>query len=593
MKIIGGSGNRTAAARQPNAQPLYSRIDDEEDVVIPFRNPSSAEQAAPQPTARQTAYNAPTAPKATPEVPETPKTDAPVYYRIDDELPITPPPARFRTPTSYPQAPARRISVDDDDDTVPGADLPQRREPTSRAGRVKLFSSLPSTRHVKAKPVKKRMRWYYKLGIAVLVCAALYLTAVYSSIPFIAKWRCIYIETAMSTMTKQWLATAFIPKPVIDEVVNARYQLDEEQRDMVSDSNLVKPKDTSGIGIMRPGVTTSANPAATTTAASTSATSATSATSGTTAIISTTTAATTAEIHALPQWIDPEHPLYLLFPELDVKSFSQYAKAHEDTMYDADGYLFIDKADRDGKGTSIKTTNGDTVLAVDTRNGILLVAVTGEGFHGVLAIVRNPAQVGLVVSSKLGKVGERIPQLCEDNGAILGINASGFYDPDGDGNGGSPYGYVVSNGKEFNGSEYGDWKVVGFTEDNILYTGAYKSLDVKLRDAAEFKPLLINNGELVVTLKDGWGINPRTQLGQTSDGSVLMLVINGRSLTSLGCKSLYAAEILLKYGAVQASALDGGSSSVMYYNGRVITYPSGANKTDGRKIPNAFVVFKN
>ena len=113
-----------------------------------------------------------------------------------------------------------------------------------------------------------------------------------------------------------------------------------------------------------------------------------------------------------------------------------------------------------------------------------------------------------------------------------------------------------------------------------------------MRDAAEFRPLLINNGEIVVKVQDGWGINPRTALGQTETGAVLMLIINGRSTSSLGCKSIEGAKILHKYGAVQASALDGGSSSVMYYNGRVITYPSGANKTDGRQLPDAFVVYK-
>ena len=50
----------------------------------------------------------------------------------------------------------------------------------------------------------------------------LYLTAIYSNIPFVAKYRNLYIETAMSTMSHQWLATKFIPKSVIDDVINQR-----------------------------------------------------------------------------------------------------------------------------------------------------------------------------------------------------------------------------------------------------------------------------------------------------------------------------------------------------------------------------------
>lgn len=55
---------------------------------------------------------------------------------------------------------------------------------------------------------------------AVLLLAAMYAAAVYSPIPFIARWRAIWIETAMTTADHQWLATAFIPKSVIDDVMS-------------------------------------------------------------------------------------------------------------------------------------------------------------------------------------------------------------------------------------------------------------------------------------------------------------------------------------------------------------------------------------
>ena len=440
---------------------------------------------------------------------------------------------------------------------------------------------MPKAEPPKRAAKKRRRRWPWGVGITVVILAALYLIAVFSPNAFITKWRTIYIETAMSTKSHQWLATAFIPRSIIDEVLTARYQLDEDQQDMVSDKDLVRPSDSSTLGALR-GTTT----------ATTAATSASGTASATSPAVTTAATTTTTTGREISEWLDPNHPLYLAYPELDISSFYRYAQTHESTMFDADGYLMIDEADRDGKGTSILTTNGDTVLALDTRNGILLVRVTGDGFNGVLAIVRDPSQVGLVVSSKLGRVGERIPVLCEDNNAILGINASGFVDDGGTGNGGRPYGYVVSDGEVVNRAEQGTWKIVGFDYDNILYTGAYKYLDRELRDAAEFKPLLINNGEIVVKLQDGSGLHPRTALGQTETGAVLMLVINGRSTSSLGCKLLDGAEILYQYGAVQASTLDGGSSSVMYYNGRVITYPSGTNKTDGRQIPDAFVVYK-
>ena len=59
-----------------------------------------------------------------------------------------------------------------------------------------------------------------KIFLVLAILEGLYFTCAYSDIPFIKKWRTIYIETAMSTMRHQWLATAFLPKSVIDEVVD-------------------------------------------------------------------------------------------------------------------------------------------------------------------------------------------------------------------------------------------------------------------------------------------------------------------------------------------------------------------------------------
>ena len=54
---------------------------------------------------------------------------------------------------------------------------------------------------------------------------------VFSHIPFIEKWRTIYIETAMGTMNHQWLATLFLPQSVIDDVMNGRLVLELQQED--------------------------------------------------------------------------------------------------------------------------------------------------------------------------------------------------------------------------------------------------------------------------------------------------------------------------------------------------------------------------
>ena len=58
----------------------------------------------------------------------------------------------------------------------------------------------------------------FLLSMTIIMLA--YPIAVFSNNPFIKKWRDIYIETAMTTMHHQWLATSFLPDFVIDDVMN-------------------------------------------------------------------------------------------------------------------------------------------------------------------------------------------------------------------------------------------------------------------------------------------------------------------------------------------------------------------------------------
>ena len=87
-----------------------------------------------------------------------------------------------------------------------------------------------SEQKVKKKHEKATWKdWVIRIGIACCILCGMYLTVVYSKIPFIAKWRTIYIETAMTTNSHQWLATLFFPQSVIDEVMaNRQKNLDKQ-----------------------------------------------------------------------------------------------------------------------------------------------------------------------------------------------------------------------------------------------------------------------------------------------------------------------------------------------------------------------------
>ena len=73
----------------------------------------------------------------------------------------------------------------------------------------------------------------------------------------------------------------------------------------------------------------------------------------------------------------------------------------------------------------------------------------------------------------------------------------------------------------------------------------------------------------------GWGVGPRTAIGQKKDGTVLFLVIDGRQPGySIGATLRDVQDILFEKGCYIAANLDGGSSSTLYLNGKVVNKPA-------------------
>jgi exopolysaccharide biosynthesis protein len=255
------------------------------------------------------------------------------------------------------------------------------------------------------------------------------------------------------------------------------------------------------------------------------------------------------------------------------------------------GYRLIpqNEATVGGDGTSIYTKNGDQIVVIDAENGILIAIVKGDGYEGKLAIIKDPAQVRLGVASTIGSHGQIVGQIAKDNHAILAMNASGFADPEWKGNGGQVVGLLIADGKTYNGHVGNGYLNIGFDYNDRLYIGL-STKEVEYRDAVEFIPAIIINGEDVTDGSTGFGIQPRSAIGQAENGSVFLLTIDGRQVGySLGTTVGVCAEIMLRYGAVQASNLDGGSSTIMIYRDEIITRPSSTTNL-GRYVPDAFIV---
>jgi exopolysaccharide biosynthesis protein len=105
--------------------------------------------------------------------------------------------------------------------------------------------------------------------------------------------------------------------------------------------------------------------------------------------------------------------------------------------------------------------------------------------------------------------------------------------------------------------------------------------------AFEFGPMLIVNGEKTVLNALSGGLAPRTAIGQTEAGHILLVVIDGRQASSIGATFQEVQMVLYANGAINAIGLDGGASSCMVYNGALVSSPSEGDS--GRLLPNALI----
>ncbi len=223
---------------------------------------------------------------------------------------------------------------------------------------------------------------------------------------------------------------------------------------------------------------------------------------------------------------------------------------------------------------------------VETKD-IEIETITARTFFATMMIIKDPSRVSVAAPYCDYNRNFDLKTICEKYGAVAGVNGGLYKNSSMTGNG-RPMGVVISGGKILlNRPDDGQGIVLIYmTDKNILF---YTSIDgwstkdvedfVKkegIRDAIcfqeeqqrkldHFVPLIVNNipREIQGT---GSGMNPRTCIGQRADGSILMLVTDGRGSGShLGASAADLIEVMQDYGAVNAFNIDGGSSACMYY----------------------------
>lgn len=382
----------------------------------------------------------------------------------------------------------------------------------------------------------KHGRLFRAAAVLLSIAATLmiiYLVVIYSRAAVISYWRGIWIETAMTTGDHQWLATAFFPQQVIEEVMARKTDTSE----LVGGIEFLNRREEARTPETQAPETSAPETAPGTTTEVTTA--------------ETTTGVTTAETAPDPNDILGQAALKV--------GAADYA--------------------------------GNTVKVNDIGQGIVVSEVVGNGFKGKVMLIDDPSRIFIGETPYKDTEGLRILDMLDYHKAVAGINASGFSDPNGEGNGGEVFGISCSGGSYWGdyASYYGS---VALTDSDTLVVGSMSLWnDVTVRDGIQFGPVLMANGEKTVTGSAGYGIQPRTAIGQREDGAIVMVVIDGRNLLhSIGCTVGDLADIFESYGCVNAACCDGGSSSIMAYDGEVITQNCSLNPSVGRRLPNAFLV---
>lgn len=182
---------------------------------------------------------------------------------------------------------------------------------------------------------------------------------------------------------------------------------------------------------------------------------------------------------------------------------------------------------------------------------------------------------GKNITSKTSTIAENVNAILAINGDYYGVQEKGYVLKNG-----TIYRSIASkNQEDLVIYENGSFEIINESEvdvNTLLEKGAYNILS--------FGPALIENEKVMVSQNEEVGkamaSNPRTAIGIIDDLHYVFVVSDGRTNESEGLSLYELAEFMQTIGTKTAYNLDGGGSSTMYFNGKVINNPT----TNGNKI---------
>ena len=226
-------------------------------------------------------------------------------------------------------------------------------------------------------------------------------------------------------------------------------------------------------------------------------------------------------------------------------------------------------------GTETKNTNtSQTWTHLKSSTEISVEKIFYDGATYYAADIKTSAKNMLTLNSEEAKTpGEML----EGHETALAVNGDyyGFRDD----------GVIIRNGKILRDHPYTDIAVLYENGRLDVYSDNEKSalelLDGGALQSWSFGPILVEGGtprENFSELSDLNLPNPRTGIGMISSGHYIIIVADGRQESSRGLTLDEFARLFESYGCETAYNLDGGGTSVMFFENEMISSPSGGEE---------------
>ena len=258
---------------------------------------------------------------------------------------------------------------------------------------------------------------------------------------------------------------------------------------------------------------------------------------------------------------------------------------------------------RGGQGSSGSKSNSSsgTVIGTYSDNKSKITVTQYRAYDSNIYVADVEVTDGTSILSAFANntygrnITDTTSDMAEENNAVLAIN--------GDYYGARQSGYVIRNGVVYrNQGSNGEDMVISkdgtlsfisesdTTTDSLIQKQAWQVLS--------FGPVLVENGEVAVTENDEVGMamasNPRTAIGTVAKNHYLFVVSDGRTSESAGLSLYELANFMKSLGATNVYNLDGGGSSTMVFQGKVVNNPTtNGNKISERAVSDILYIGKN